>query len=102
MNRYKDGNDHMGEHQDDEQDLVPSAAIAALSFGQRRDLVFRHRDARGAKGLRKDIESVKIGLEHGSLLVMLYPTNVYWYHALPVRRLAAGPRISLTYRVLKS
>ena len=102
VNRYKDGSDHMGEHRDDETDLVAQAPIAALSFGQRRDFIFRHRDARGSKAPRKDISSLKIALEHGSLLVMKYPTNLLWYHSLPARKLAPGPRISLTYRVLKT
>jgi len=102
VNRYKNGSDHMGEHRDDETDLVAQAPIAALSFGQRRDFIFRHKDARGSKAPRKDIASLKIVLEHGSLLVMKHPTNVFWYHSLPARKMAPGPRISLTYRVLKT
>ena len=95
VNRYKDGQDHVGEHRDNEVDLVPKAPIAALSFGQRRDFIFKHKDARGSKGTRKDIDSVKVCLEHGSLLVMNHPTNMYWYHSLPVRKLAIRARISL-------
>ena len=101
VNRYKDGYDHMGEHRDDEDDLVPMASIASLSFGQKRDFVFKHRDSRGKNAPRKDIDAVKICLEHGSLLVMKYPTNTYWYHSLPIRRTAPGTRINLTFRMMK-
>ncbi len=100
VNRYKDGSDHIGEHRDDEKDLVSQSSIASVSLGQGRDFVFKHREVRG-KAKRKDIESVRIHLEHGSLLAMKYPTNTYWYHSLPVRKTAAGPRINLTFRLMK-
>lgn len=70
VNRYGDGNDHMGEHRDDESDLIRGAPIASLTFGQARDFVFKHKDARGKKASRKDISPVTVCLEHGSLLVM--------------------------------
>ena len=104
VNHYKDGLDHIGEHQDNERDLVISAPIASLSLGQVRDFVLRHKDARGrgrgrgrgAEGERK----VAVELGHGSLLVMRHPTNSVWYHSLPVRRRALHPRINLTFRRL--
>lgn len=102
VNRYKDGHDHMGEHRDDEIDLAPKSPIAALSLGQRRDFVFKHRDTRGSKGTRKNIDPIKVCLEHGSLLVMYFPTNKYWYHSLPVRKSILGTRISLTYRIMRT
>ena len=101
VNRYEDGLDHIGEHRDDADDLSAMSSIAALSLGQKRDILFKHRDSRGSKGTRKDIDVVKVCLEHGSLLVMNFPTNVYWYHSLPIRKSVVATRISLTYRVLK-
>ncbi|XP_075424905.1 DNA oxidative demethylase ALKBH2 isoform X1 [Ascaphus truei] len=97
INRYKDGSDHIGEHRDDEKDLAPQSPIASVSFGAHRDFLFRHRDARGKKPLRH-VEPVKVELAHGSLLVMNFPTNVYWYHSLPVRKKVLAPRINLTFR----
>ena len=87
----------LGEHRDDEADLVPKSAIASVSLGQPRDFIFRHRDARG-KGVKRNIDPVKIELSHGSLLLMNHPTNVYWFHSLPVRKKAVCPRINLTFR----
>ena len=103
VNRYKDGVDHMGEHRDDETDLEAGSAIASISLGQARDFIFRHADARGRSAKRK-IEPVKLELSHGSLLMMNHPTNVYWFHSLPVRKRAFLPRINLTFRkmVVKS
>ncbi|XP_032054944.1 DNA oxidative demethylase ALKBH2 [Aythya fuligula] len=97
INRYKDGLDHIGEHRDDEKELVPRSPIASVSFGACRDFVFRHCESRG-KNAKRHIEPVTLQLAHGSLLLMKYPTNVYWYHSLPVRKRVLSPRINLTFR----
>uniref|UniRef100_A0A1A8G2W4 DNA oxidative demethylase ALKBH2 n=2 Tax=Nothobranchius korthausae TaxID=1143690 RepID=A0A1A8G2W4_9TELE len=97
INRYKDGQDHMGEHRDDERELDPSCPIASVSLGAARDFVFRHRDARG-KHSSRHIEPVKLELAHGSLLLMNPPTNTFWYHSVPVRRKVLSSRINLTFR----
>ncbi|XP_078523513.1 DNA oxidative demethylase ALKBH2 isoform X1 [Lissotriton helveticus] len=97
INRYKDGNDHMGEHRDDEKELVPRSPIASVSLGACRDFFFRHGASRGKKSTMH-IEPVKLQLEHGSLLMMNYPTNVHWYHSLPARKKILAPRINLTFR----
>ncbi|XP_014843279.1 PREDICTED: DNA oxidative demethylase ALKBH2 isoform X1 [Poecilia mexicana] len=97
INRYKDGQDHMGEHRDDEKELDPSCPIASVSLGAARDFIFRHRDARGKRSNRQ-IDPVKLELAHGSLLLMNPPTNTFWYHSLPVRKKVLSPRINLTFR----
>ncbi|XP_053938490.1 DNA oxidative demethylase ALKBH2 [Cuculus canorus] len=97
INRYKDGEDHIGEHRDDERELVPRSPIASVSFGACRDFVFRHCDSRGKKATRH-IKPIRLQLAHGSLLMMKYPTNVFWYHSLPIRKKVLAPRINLTFR----
>ncbi|XP_071166600.1 DNA oxidative demethylase ALKBH2-like [Mytilus edulis] len=97
INRYKDGHDHMGEHRDDEEDLVPGHPIASLSLGQPRDFVFRHADSRGKHAKRK-IDSISVELQHGSLLMMNNPTNKFWYHSLPQRKRLMNVRINMTFR----
>ncbi|XP_036955185.1 DNA oxidative demethylase ALKBH2 [Acanthopagrus latus] len=97
VNRYKDGQDHMGEHRDDEKELDPLCPIASVSLGAARDFIFRHRDTRGNQA-RRQIEPVKLELAHGSLLLMNSPTNTFWYHSLPVRKRISQPRINLTFR----
>ncbi|GFS57916.1 DNA oxidative demethylase ALKBH2 [Nephila pilipes] len=97
LNRYKDGTEHMGEHRDDEKELVPKAPIASLSFGQIREFIFKHKDARG-KNSKANISRKTMDLESGSLLLMEYPTNKFWYHSLPIRKKALGVRVNLTFR----
>ncbi|XP_050409859.1 DNA oxidative demethylase ALKBH2 [Patella vulgata] len=97
VNRYKDGHDHIGEHKDDEKDLVFGHPIASLSLGQARDFIFKHQDSRG-KNATRDIPTVKLELQHGSLLMMKHPTNSFWYHSLPTRKKLINVRINFTFR----
>lgn len=97
VNRYKDGNDYMGEHRDDEPEIDQKTPIASLSFGAPRVFVFKHRDCRRKENKRK-VPLVKKVLESGSLLTMNHPTNVFWYHSLPKRASCKSPRINMTFR----
>lgn len=97
INRYRDGNDYMGEHRDDEEEIDEQIPIASLSLGASRDFLFKHRDCK-RKDSRRQIPVVKKVLETGSLLLMKYPTNVYWYHSLPKRASCKSVRINLTFR----
>lgn len=101
INRYADGQDHMGEHKDDEEELVSGSSIASLSLGQTRDFHFRHQDQRrGAKPAKDPPSPIKLKLESGSLLLMNSPTNDFWYHSLPKRSVKTAPhlRINMTFR----
>ncbi|XP_045445699.1 DNA oxidative demethylase ALKBH2-like [Melitaea cinxia] len=98
VNKYKNGNDHMGEHRDNEPDLDPNFPIASVSLGAERPFVLKHRDARKPKPFRKAIPKVTVILGHGSVLLMNPPTNEKWYHSLPTRKKILGARINLTFR----
>ncbi|NWT74331.1 ALKB2 demethylase, partial [Prunella himalayana] len=99
INRYKDGLDHIGEHRDDEKELVPFSPIASVSFGACRDFVFRRRLGRGPGAVPVPGPGrISVPLAHGSLLLMKHPTNVHWYHSLPPRRRVLAPRVNLTFR----
>ena len=95
INLYRDGDDAMGWHSDNESTLVPGAAIASVSLGATRRFVMRHRQ-RQCKGL----DSLGIPLHHGSLLVMAGETQRHWRHAVPRTRRPVGPRINLTFRLV--
>lgn len=90
VNRYKDGDDRMGFHKDDEKDLIKEYPIASLSFGAERDFIFKHKDS--------DVDNVKLVLTDGMLLLMKHPTNSIWLHGLPKRKKCIFPRINLTFR----
>uniref|UniRef100_A0A8C4WTV1 DNA oxidative demethylase ALKBH2 n=3 Tax=Eptatretus burgeri TaxID=7764 RepID=A0A8C4WTV1_EPTBU len=104
VNRYRNGLDHIGEHRDDEKELVPCSPIASVSLGASRDFVLRHGLSRhtGQQSPQSCCppKPVRVVLEHGSLLVMKHPTNVHWYHSVPVRKRVLLPRVNLTFRMV--
>ena len=90
LNAYRDGNDAMGWHSDDEPELGEDPTIASLSLGETRRFRLRHRE--------RCAPSRGFDLEHGSLLVMDGPTQRNWQHAVPRTRRTVGPRLNLTWR----
>nr|ADD38240.1 Alpha-ketoglutarate-dependent dioxygenase alkB homolog 2 [Lepeophtheirus salmonis] len=104
VNRYENGAQKMGEHKDNEKDILKDVPIASISLGQERDFIFRHESlVQGhKKSLDPSFNKYKLSLKSGSCLLMHYPTNEYWYHGLPSRASAREPRISLTFRRIHS
>ena len=88
-NRYRDGDDMLGWHADDERDLGDEPVIAALSVGAER--VFRLRPRRGGA-------STAHKLGHGSLLVMWGRSQRDYKHCLPRTGKPVGERVSFTFR----
>lgn len=89
LNRYRDGNDALGWHADDERSLGPEPTIASVSLGATRRFEMRSRD-RGPV--------LRWQLSHGSLLVMKGRTQHDWVHRVPRERGAVGERVNLTFR----
>lgn len=92
INYYENGDHYIGYHKDDEKDLGENPSIASLSFGCERKFYF--------KSDNKANPVVKTKLPHGSLCVMMHPTNKYWKHSLPKESITicSTPRINLTFR----
>ena len=91
-NLYRDGNDSMGWHADNEAELGPAPLIASVSLGAGRDLQLRRAG--------ETRTHTTVPLTHGSLLVMAGDTQRNWQHALPRRRRVRQPRINLTFRLI--
>ena len=95
VNHYRDGGDSMGEHADDEPELGPApddVRIASVSLGASRRFVLRHRRTRR-------VHAFELG--EGSLLVMGGTTQRHYRHHLPRTRAPVGPRMNLTFRVIR-
>jgi len=96
VNHYRDGQDSMGEHADDEPELGPRAddvRIASISLGARRRFVLRH---------RRNRRVYPFELGEGSVLVMGGTTQRYFRHHVPRTRAPVGPRLNLTFRVIST
>tara|TARA_X000000950_G_C13894188_1_gene652117 strand:+ start:2461 stop:3048 length:588 start_codon:yes stop_codon:yes gene_type:complete len=90
LNLYRNGEDSMGWHQDNEQSLGEQPVIASLSLGVERKFKFKHIDNK--------CMNVDINLAHGSLLIMAGLTQHKWKHCLPKTRRSIGTRINITFR----
>jgi alkylated DNA repair dioxygenase AlkB len=95
LNYYRDQNDGMGMHSDDERELGLQPAIASLSLGEARSFLLKHKS-------RKDLKTVKLALAAGSLLLMQGETQRYWRHGINKQRQPCGPRINLTFRSIRA
>jgi alkylated DNA repair dioxygenase AlkB len=91
-NYYRNGDDYMGWHQDNEAVLGKDPTIASLTLGQRRKFVFKHKTTAAKQ---------ELWLESGSLLVMAGSIQHYWMHALPKTKRAHSLRLNFTFRQIR-
>lgn len=93
INKYETGHNYIGYHSDDEKDLIHDSPIVGITFGAERDFIFKH---------TYTSEKTSLILHHGSCICMHYPTNKFWKHSVPKRQNVNCPRISLTFRCMKT
>jgi alkylated DNA repair dioxygenase AlkB len=93
INRYRDGNDSVAWHNDNDAEEDPRRVIASLSLGATR--TFELRPLR-----RSGLNHKKIALPvaHGDLIVMQGATQLNWEHRIPKEPRVATRRINLTFR----
>ena len=88
-NLYRNGNDSMGLHSDNEKELGINPVIASLSLGESRDIHFKHKNMK---------TSINIPQTSGQLIVMYGQTQKYWKHEIKKTKKLKKPRINLTFR----
>lgn len=88
-NLYRDGQDSMGWHRDDEPELGPDPLVVSLSLGATRDFAVRRDADRSTQGF---------ALGHGDLLIMGSKSQTQWTHSIPKRLKVTIFRINLTFR----
>jgi len=89
VNLYRDGNDYVGWHADNEPELGKQPLIASITFGAARHLQFRH---------KKSSAYGQLLLPSGSLLIMRPNFQHDWLHRLPIAENICAGRINLTFR----
>ena len=94
LNYYRDGNDSVAWHSDNEAQLGDQPGIASFSLGETRKFVI--------KKAKKPDSCLEIFLRTGDLLIMYGEFQQNWIHALPKSKLIKNPRINLTFRKIKS
>ena len=96
LNLYRDGNDTVAWHADDEKGLGEYVNIASLSLGAERVFQVRPKD----KNSLGESPITNIELNSGSLVVMHHPTQQKTLHQIPRRNNIDHPRINLTFRFI--
>jgi len=91
-NWYRNGDDCMGWHSDDEASLGTDPQIASVSLGDARRFVLRQKSNKSNKH--------EIELQHGSMVLMLGKTQSLWQHALPRTKKSHHSRLNLTFRYI--
>lgn len=89
-NLYRDENDSVGWHADDEPELGQQPVIASASFGASRRFQLQH--------LSKKKLKFEITLQHGDVLIMTGALQQFWRHQVPKEKVPTAARINLTYR----
>ena len=89
VNFYRNGQDGVGWHSDNEACNGPEPTIASVSIGATRRFDLRHRETG---------ETIKIQLRSGSLLVMAGKSQQCWVHQVAKTKRVQEPRINLTFR----
>jgi alkylated DNA repair dioxygenase AlkB len=92
LNLYRNGNDSMGWHRDNEKELGINPVIASVSFGAARRFLLRsYTDKKITRELL---------LTHGSLLLMQGTTQHHWEHSIPKTAKPTGSRVNITFRMI--
>lgn len=89
LNYYRDHNDSMGKHSDDEKELGYNPKIASLSLGCSREFIIRNKFDKSKKSIL---------LENGSLLVMSLDSQKIYTHEIPKSKIEKSSRINITFR----
>lgn len=95
MNLYRDGQDSMGYHQDNERELGFHPLIVSLSLGATRRFLVRPHPASGI-----DAAPLRFELATGDVLLMAGRTQADWQHHIPKTRKQVGARLNLTFRTI--
>ena len=94
LNGYENNRDSLNWHADDDPGINHERPIAVVTVGAGREIQFKEQTP--------DSISEKLMLEPGSLLLMNAGMQSTHFHRIPKAGFIVEPRISLTFRSLKS
>lgn len=104
VNLYRDENDSVGWHADDEDEFGERPVIASLSLGAERRFLLKPKPFFQASANWKPRQrSIAVPLADGDLMLMNGHVQPHWLHCVPKEKNTTKPRINLTFRaVLKT
>jgi alkylated DNA repair dioxygenase AlkB len=92
LNYYRNGNDSVAWHSDNDGIAGKNRIVASVSFGQARNFDIRKTDDHSIK--------YSVLLENGSYLLMKGDLQEQWQHRIAKSARPMKPRVNLTFRVL--
>ena len=92
---YKDGNDYIGFHSDDEPEIIDNSKIVTVSLGETRQIQFRPKTNKSTCG------ETSFSLVHGTVYSMSKESQDSYQHSIPKDN-SKTPRISITFRLLSA
>src|SRR5690606_16649774 len=92
LNLYRNHNDSVDWHSDDEPELGVKPVVASLSLGEARWFEMRRRDNHRRR--------FKLLLSEGSLLLMCGDFQGLWQHRVGKEKAPCGERINITFRTV--
>ena len=99
VNRYKNGDDSISLHADDEPEIDQKAPIVSVSLGATRTFVIQKKHK--PEGEKRYMKAI-LPLTHGDLLVMLPGMQRDHLHSLPKDSTVLEQRINLTFRCVQN
>lgn len=90
LNWYRDGDDSLSWHSDDEKELGINPVIASANFGATREFLIRRKGDNSQK--------IVVPLKHGTLLLMRGEMQHFWEHSIPKRKNVRESRFNMTFR----
>lgn len=99
INYYRDGNDYIRYHKDDEKVFGENPTIAMLTFGVPRELKFKWSAVHPSSSAARDHENDKAyKVEPGTLFLMAGAVQKCYWHGVERDASITDPRYSLTFR----
>lgn len=98
LNYYRDGNDYISAHSDNEKNLDTEYPIVCLSLGETRNLNIRKKISHGESSHKDDNFLKRYELAHGDIFIMFPGMQNKYTHEIPKSQKNMSPRISITAR----
>jgi alkylated DNA repair dioxygenase AlkB len=103
INKYRDGNDNIKGHRDDERIFGDNPSIVSLSFGSERDFIMERVQYTEDDPLSMKLDKCHdlnkcIRLEKGTILIMAGSCQKYYIHKIPKDEGSIETRYNLTFR----
>ncbi|NRB38665.1 MAG: alpha-ketoglutarate-dependent dioxygenase AlkB [Pseudomonadales bacterium] len=104
INLYRDGQDSVSWHADDEKELGENPVIASISLGQQRPFSLKPKKnlklcpSLDLNGTPAKPSRLNIMLNHGSLLIMKAGVQSHYLHCIAKQDGIDAPRVNITFR----